>query len=206
LLVYLVQPAVHHAKMNRVSFPWSTVITGAVAFAGIGYGAHLSAKRETLNWTRDQRLKAYVELLTAIERCYSAFQTLAAIMAVLDYPADVRDDAKASEAVEDWRKWYDEIDRCLTFAGLVGSERSIDNRVLIDHAWRSYQMALVIDVRQGTRTNREEWESVSRKTYGGERTLQNMLRVDLDRVNSFGQRMSDGLRRLRRKIRNPRAY
>jgi hypothetical protein len=78
-----------------VSFPWSTVITGVIAFAGIGYGAHLSGKRETLNWTRDQRLKAYVELLTAIDKCYAAFNELAKIMKELGYPIDVRDNPKS---------------------------------------------------------------------------------------------------------------
>jgi hypothetical protein len=55
----------------------------------------LSGKRETLNWTRDQRLKAYVELLTAIDKCYAAFNELAKIMKELGYPIDVRDNPKS---------------------------------------------------------------------------------------------------------------
>jgi hypothetical protein len=202
----LVQPAVPHAKMTRVSVPWSNIITGAVAFAGIGYGARLSAKRETLSWTRDQRLKAYVELLTAFEKCHGAFQDLAKVMKDLDYPADVRDNATVSELVADWRKWYDEIDRCIAFADLVGSERLMDNRAQVSPGWRWVQMALIIDVRQGTPTRPKEWESVSGKTSRGERTVQNMLRADLNRVDSFEQRISDVLWMLRRKLRHPRGY
>ena len=89
-----------------MSFPWSTVITGVIAFAGIGYGAHLSGKRETLNWTRDQRLKAYVELLTAIDKCYAAFKELAEIMKELGYPIDVRDNPKVRNTIDNWNKWF----------------------------------------------------------------------------------------------------
>lgn len=114
------------AKLALVSFPWSSVITGAVAFAGIGYGANLSGKRETLSWSRDQRLEAYVELMTAIETCYGAFHSSG------DYdrlrsPAGARHDAKVRKAVKDWRKRYDEIQRRLAAADMVGSERFMDN-------------------------------------------------------------------------------
>ena len=181
-----------------MSFPWSTVITGVIAFAGIGYGAHLSGKRETLNWTRDQRLKAYVELLTAIDKCYAAFKELAEIMKELGYPIDVRDNPKVRNTIDNWNKWYDEIDRCLAFADLVGSERFIEYRPRVDYGWRSYQMALIIDVVQAAPTKQEEWESVSGRTVKGEKSIRQALRADLDRINSFGQRVSGALWPLRR--------
>jgi hypothetical protein len=184
-----------------VSFPWSTVITGVIAFAGIGYGAHLSGKRETLNWTRDQRLKAYVELLTAIDKCYGSFKELAEIMKELGYPADIRDHPRARSAIDNWNKWYDEIDRCLAFADLVGSERFIEYRPRVDYGWRSYQMALIADVVQGKPTRQEEWESVSGRTRSGERSVRETLRGDLGRIDSFGQRVSDALWPLRRRFR-----
>ena len=184
-----------------MSFPWSTVITGVIAFAGIGYGAHLSGKRETLNWTRDQRLKAYVELLTAIDKCYGSFKELAEIMKELGYPADVRDHPRARNTIDNWNKWYDEIDRCLAFADLVGSERFIEYRPRVDYGWRSYQMALIADVVQGKPTNQEEWESVSGRTRSGERSVRETLRDDLGRIDSFGQRVSDALWPLRRRFR-----
>jgi hypothetical protein len=180
---------------------WSTVgpslITAAVAFVGIGFGSHLSGRRETLNWTRDQRLKAYVELLTAVNNCYGAFQKTAAMMKVLDYPADVRGNAKLSDMVDDWRKWYDEIDRCLVFADLVGSERLIEYRPRINLGWRSYQMALILDIISGTPTKSEEWESVYNKTVGGQASVRNTLRGDLARIDSFSLRVSDRLWPLR---------
>ena len=184
-----------------MSFPWSTVITGVIAFAGIGYGAHLSGKRETLNWTRDQRLKAYVELLTAIDKCYGAFKELAETMKELGYSIDVRDHPKIRNAIDNWYKWYDEIDRCLAFADLVGSERFIEYRPRVDYGWRSYQMALIIDVVQAKPTRQEEWESVSGRTVEGERSIRQTLRADLDRIDSFGQRVSDALWPLRRRFR-----
>jgi hypothetical protein len=184
---------------------WTTVVpslvTAAVAFVGIGYGAHLSAKRETLNWTRDQRLKAYVELLTAIDNCYGAFKKLAEIMKELDYPADVRDNPKVQDSLNDWRKWYDEIDRCLAFADLVGSERFIEYRPRINFGWRSYQQALLIDIVRRVETKPEEWESVSGRTAKGEISVLHTLRTDLNRIDSFGQKVSDWLWSFRRWVR-----
>jgi hypothetical protein len=59
-------------RRYRYSMTWSTVvpavITAGAAFLGVGFGARLSKSRETLNWTREQRLKAYTELLGAIEK------------------------------------------------------------------------------------------------------------------------------------------
>jgi hypothetical protein len=187
-----------------MSFPWSTVITGVIAFAGIGYGAHLSGKRETFNWTRDQRLKAYVELLTAIDKCYGAFEDLAKIMKELSYPSDVRDLPKVRNAIDSWNKWYDEIDRCLAFADLVGSERFIEYRPRVLYGWRSYQMALIVDVVQAKPTRQEEWESVSERTVNGESSIRDTLRADLDHMDSFEQRASDALWSLRRRFRKMR--
>jgi hypothetical protein len=187
---------------------WSTVapslITAAVAFAGIGFGSRLSGRRETLNWTRDQRLKAYTELLTAIDNCYDAFGKIAAIMSLRNYPAKVPDDPNLSGAIDDWRKWYDEIDRRLPFADLVSSERFIEYRSRIKPGWRSRQMALINNIKLGTPTQPEEWESVHRKTIGGQASIQHTLRADLTRIDSNWQRMSDRLWPLRRQLRRIR--
>jgi hypothetical protein len=183
---------------------WTTVgpslITAVVAFVGIGFGSRLSGRRETLNWTRDQRLKAYVELLTATNKCYGAFQKIADTMKELDYPADVRDNPKVNEAIEDWRKWYDEIDRCLAFADLVSSERFREYRPRINYGWRSYQQALIIDIVRGTPTKREEGESVKNRTADGKLSVRNTLGPDLTRIDSLSQRASDRLWPLRRRL------
>ena len=47
-------------------------------------------------------------------------------MKELGYPIDVRDNPKVRNTIDNWNKWYDEIDRCLAFADLVGSERFIE--------------------------------------------------------------------------------
>jgi hypothetical protein len=116
----------------------------------------------------------------------------------LGYPIDVRDNPKVRNTIDNWNKWYDNIDCCLAFADLVGSERFIEYRPRVDYGWRSYQMALIIDVVQAAPTKQEEWESVSERTVKGEKSIRQALRADLDRINSFGQRVSGALWPLRR--------
>jgi hypothetical protein len=70
-------------------------------------------------------------------------------MKELGYSIDVRENSKVRDTIDNWYKWYDEIDRCLAFADLVGSERFIEYRLRVDYGWRSYQMALIIDVVSG---------------------------------------------------------
>jgi hypothetical protein len=56
---------------------WTTIlpagITAGAALIGVSYGARLSGRREATSWMREQRLKTYTELLSAIENCYQAF-------------------------------------------------------------------------------------------------------------------------------------
>jgi hypothetical protein len=181
---------------------WNTIVTLLVtAFLGTAFGARLTSNREKLNWTRDQRLKAYVELLTAINNCYDTFKKLAESMKELGYPADARDNLKVQESLDDWRKWYGEIDRCLAFADLVGSEHFIEYRPRIDLGFRSYQQALIIDIVRRVETRPEEWESVSGRTVRGEISVRHTLRADLNRIDSFGQRVSDWFWSFRRWVR-----
>jgi hypothetical protein len=122
-------------------------------------------------------------------------------MKELGYPIDVRDHPKVRNAIDNWRKWYDEIDRCLAFADLVSSEWFIEYRPRVDYGWRSYQMALIIGVVQATPTKQEEWESVSGQTIEGEESIRQTLRADLHHIDSFEQRVSDALWPLRRRFR-----
>jgi hypothetical protein len=57
---------------------------------------------------------------------------------------------------------------------------------------------LLLTLFQATPTKQEEWESVSERTVKGEKSIRQALRADLDRINSFGQRVFGALWPLRR--------
>jgi hypothetical protein len=181
-----------------------SLITAAVAFAGIGFGSRLSTRRETLHWTREQRLKADAELLTAVDACYSAFNELAALLAVLEYPKTALVEGKVSKAVAAWRKGCDEIDRCLPLVELVASERLIEYLPRIRTGLRTHHLPLVTQVIQGEDLDTGEWEHLSRVTFGALRDVRWALRLDLVSADSFTQKASDRLwwfhRTLRRVI------
>jgi hypothetical protein len=65
------------------------ILSAATALIGVGYGASLSGRQDTLNWTREQRLKAYADLLGAIENCYEAFTLIAAALDLHKYVPSV---------------------------------------------------------------------------------------------------------------------
>ena len=165
-----------------MSFPWSTVITGVVAFAGIGYGARLTRHREDYGWTRDQRLKAYADLLTAIDQCYSAFTLVAASLVLHKYDPEARKDPRVREAIADWGNGDSAIDRCLPLAELVSSEHFAPYLLYISLGLRSRHRMLLMQLDYAGKVNVQEWESVSRMTHGEIREVRRKLRADLARM------------------------
>jgi hypothetical protein len=183
---------------------WTTVgpslITAAVAVGGILIGSLLTGRRETINWTRDQRVKAYAELLTAVDNCYQAFSKLAIRVLELEYAASAREDPQVKDALDDWRKWYREIDRRLPLVELVASERFIEYLPRFS-GWRSHQLAPVIDLVHAKGMRPQEWESVHRRTIGDMGDVRRALRADLIH-DSLGQRVSYVFWWFRRRLRS----
>lgn len=176
--------------------PLSSLITAAVAFLGIAYGARLTGHRETLNWTREQRLRAYSELFTAIDNCYSAFTLLAATLVLHGYSPDAISDLRVKSAIDDWGKWDAEIDRCLPLAELVASERF--GAYLtggISLGLRTRHRILIMQLTHATKIDPQEWEHVARSTHGAMREIRWRFRGDLTQVKAR-RRLPPHLRRV----------
>ncbi|MFC7713072.1 hypothetical protein [Micromonospora lupini] len=62
-----------------------SIVAASAALLGVRYGAKANESRESLNWIRDQRLKAYADVLDAVDRCYSAFRLINSALKIEDY-------------------------------------------------------------------------------------------------------------------------
>jgi hypothetical protein len=89
-----------------------TVLAAVAALAGVFYGARLTNHRESTNWTRDQRLKIYVDLLKAVEECYGAFTLLCAVFSLRDYDFEKIkvDKLEVDKLLADWDHWYGQME------------------------------------------------------------------------------------------------
>jgi hypothetical protein len=177
------------------------LISAGAAFSGVGYGARLSAKRETLNWTREQRVKTYAELLASIENCYAAFTLLAASLSLARYAPDVREDPKVISTIADWGKWDAEIDRCLPYAELIAS-KSIEPYVMyIRLGLRSRHRVLIMKLSYGQEIDPAEWKSVSSMTHGEILEIRRRFRADITHVDPVPSIFDLTKRRIRKMIR-----
>jgi hypothetical protein len=180
---------------------WGTVvpavITAGAAFLGVTYGAHLSKSRETLNWAREQRLKAYTELLRAIENCYEAFTLIAASLDLAKYNESVRKDPKVTNTSLEWGKWDEEIDRHLPLAELISSRHNQPYITYIRHGIRSRHRTLLMKLAHGQELDRKEWESVSSMTHRDILEIRRRLRGDITYVDSEPSHLASLLLRSR---------
>jgi hypothetical protein len=189
----------------RCSMTWGaivpTIIAAAAAFLGVGYGARLSGRSETLNWTREQRLKAYTELLQAVENCYEAFELIAAELQLTNYDEGARESPKITNTTAEWGKWDSEIDRWLPQAELICSRKLQPYIQYIRLGVRSRHRILLMKLSYGVEINRKEWQSVSSMTHKDILETRYKFREDLTHIdparNSFLER-AFRLRRLRR--------
>jgi hypothetical protein len=177
---------------------WGTVIpaiiTAGVAFLGVGYGARLSKTRETIGWTREQRLKAYTELLSAVENCYEAFTLIAASLNLADYNEGSRTDPKIMDTVSEWGKWDREIDRCLPQAELICSRKLQPYMTYIRMGMRSRHRILLMALSYNQQISRGEWESVSSMTHGDILKIRWRLREDITYVDPVPNPLSPARR------------
>ncbi len=187
---------------------WSSLITTLIAagagILGVGYGSRLSRGDETLSWTRDQRLKAYVELLGAIEKCYEAFTLIAACLDLAQYEESARVDPKVRGTLAEWGKWMEEVDRCLPQAELVCSQHLQPYVIYLRLGLRSRQRMLLMKLDYGQGVNQEEWKFVSSKTHGEILEIRQKLRDDITYLDLPPKSLSPSMRRfkiLRRRTR-----
>ena len=210
------RPAARAASLINVRYRYSmawaatitAIITAGAALFGVAYGARLSTKRETINWTREQRLRAYAELLGAIEKCYEAFTLIAASLDLAKYNESARKDPKIIATSSEWGKWDEEIDRFLPQAELICSENMWPYVTYLRLGLRSRHRMLLMKLAYGQEISQKEWEFVSSKTHGEILEIRQRLRGDiacLDSVpNSFAPIMQRWRRTGRRKaIKNP---
>jgi hypothetical protein len=171
----------------RCPMAWGTaipaVITAGVAFLGVAYGAYLSKSREMQNWTREQRLKSYIELLGAIENCYEAFTLIAASLDLAKYDESARKDQKIISTSLEWGKWDSEIDRHLPLAELVSSKHNQPYITYIRHGIRSRHRMLLMKLAYGQEIDQKEWKFVSSKTQGDILDIRRRLREDLTYID-----------------------
>jgi hypothetical protein len=182
-----IPPAGRTNVRYRYSMAWGTVvpaiITAGAAFLGVGFGARLSKNHETLNWTREQRLKAYTELLGALEKCYEAFTLIAASLSLAKYDESARKDPKIINTATEWGKWDTEIDHYLPQAELVSSRDLQPYVMYIRLGMRSRHRVLLMQLAYGQEINRKEWESVSSMTHGDILEIRRRLRGDITHID-----------------------
>ncbi len=146
----------------RCSMTWSTavpaIITAATALLGVGYGARLSTGRETLSWIRDQRLKAYTELLQAIEKSSEAFDLIIGGLRSTNYNENARQDPKIANAITEWLKRDDEINRYLSQAALVCSQEIESYLTHIRLAPRKVQRLIIVELSSDGEIDERKWE------------------------------------------------
>jgi hypothetical protein len=178
----------------------SSLIAAAVAFVGVMYGARLTEHREANSWVREQRLKAYVDLLPAIEGCYEAFTLIAAAASLHGYEASTMlGDSRLRSSIEDWEKWDAEIDRCLPLVELVASDKMWPYLTYVRHGIRSRHRVLLMTLSNGN-VNGEEWEWVSGKTHDDTTRARRELRQDVSRRAETPNRWKLTIQRFRRRI------
>lgn len=170
----------------------------------MGYGSRLSRGGETLSWTRDQRLKTYMELLGAIEKCYEAFTLIEACLDLAQYEESAREDPKVRGTIAEWGKWMEEVDRCLPQAELVCSRRLQPYLLYLRLGLRSRQQMLLMKLDYGQGVNQEEWKFVSSKTHGEILEIRQKLRDDITYLDPPPKSLTPAMRRfkiLRRRTR-----
>lgn len=185
---------------------WNTVIpaliTAGVAFLGIGYGVRLSSQHEKANWTRDQRLSAYADLLGAIEKCYESFTLIAAALELANYDEKYSwKDSKITRMADEWGKWDSEVDRNLPRVELVCSGKLYPH-IMARIPLRMRHRVLLMQLSFGHSINKDEWKAVSSMTHGDILQIRSRFREDLTYTDP-GPRLNSQIRNWRRFAHGP---
>lgn len=176
---------------------FSTVVTASVALVGVGYGARLSGRRETLNWTREQRLKTYTDILTAVENCYHAFTLIAVGLEIREYKPGASQDPGVAANIADWDKWSAEIDNRLPAAEMVAS-KSLDPYIAsIRLGLRSRHRVLLMKLHWGKDPiDGKERKAVSSMTHREILDIRRRFRDDVTHVDPAPTRFRSAVQRV----------
>jgi len=184
---------------------WSAMVTAMAsalaALLGVFYGARLTAHRESANWTREQRLKAYADLLHAINKSHGAFTLIAASLELNGYSSSSREDPKIRAAMKEWNDGEHEIDKSLPLVELVVSKH-MRPRVIggIKHGFRTRMAALLMQLDYTKKVDREEWKSASSYAHQAMIELPEMLHDDIYRIDRVQSRSQIAATRLRHRL------
>jgi hypothetical protein len=142
------------------------IIAAAAALGGVRYGARLSEATSSLAWGREQRLKSYVELIEALDHCYSAFRLINSTLDLANYtPSRALIEGPARSDLEDWGHWDELLDNILPRAELVcGSDLQPFLSVGIRYGMRSRHRVLLMKLTHSLTADAAEWKSVTKLT------------------------------------------
>jgi hypothetical protein len=163
---------------------WQTIVPPLVAagaaLLGVHYGARASESRESFSWTRDQRLKAYADVLEAVDRCYSSFRLIDASLNLARYKVTPELLSKIKPSLDEWGHWDAKIDEVLPRAELVASQRfQVHLSVGIRLGMRTRHRMLLMQLTHGQEVDEQEWRSVAGLTFDDLERVRRGLRADL---------------------------
>ena len=128
-------------------------------------------------------IKAYTELLGAIEKCYEAFTLIAASLSLAKYDESARKDPKVINTATEWGRWDSEIDRYLPQAELISSREMQPYITYIRLGMRSRHRMLLMQLAYGQEIDQREWESVSSMTHGDILKIRHRFRGDVTHID-----------------------
>jgi len=169
------------------------------ALLGVRYGARLTESREAIGWSRDQRLKAYADVLDAVDRCYAAFALIESSLQLANYQASAMKSSQMRTLLDEWGQWDQKIDEALPRAELVASQ-SVQPylSVGIRHGTRTRHRVLLMQLDHLGSVDRREWKSVGRLTLEDMDRIRETLRTDLTRGDTAPRSLETSIVRARR--------
>jgi hypothetical protein len=166
---------------------WQNVVpplaSAAIALLGVRYGARLTAARESQGWAREQRIKAYGDLLEAVDKCYASFALIDASLNLGRYRSEVAKGAKIRTAMTEWGEWYQKTDDLLPRAELVASSALGPVLTSIRLGIRTRQQHLLMKLDYLREVDEAEWQHVARKSLDHLDRIRRDLRADLTRTD-----------------------
>lgn len=185
-------------------------VAAGAGLAGVYYGSRTTDARDTRAWTRDQRLKAYSDLLEAVDRCYAAFGLIGSTLDLHRYQVDAVRDPTMRTTIGEWGRWDQKIDEFLPRAELVaGPSVQIHLSVGVRLGLRTRQRSLLMKLDYSSEVDEAEWRSVAKLTLDDMDRVRVMLRADITRRETPPRRLRRirfALRKWRRRVREHMAF
>ncbi|AHH15018.1 hypothetical protein NONO_c02010 [Nocardia nova SH22a] len=192
------------------------IIAAIAALAGVFLGGRLTQQREANNWSRDQQLKAYTELLAVVEESSEAFTLLAAWFRGVDYEWSriEKEPAKVRQLIADWDAGLAKLGKAVTAAELVVS-RELCPKVMSTRFASHRQQMVLMKFDYLKQIDAVEWKAVEDQAHTTVLKLRSALRDDIQRtlggyrlpltarLRRVGRRATKLYRRRRAKLARP---